>query len=240
MRFIAAIAGLALLLAAFVYGIGVGRYGWPPADAIRLVLAKTSATPRDPSDPYRRARADLFASLPGCADGVMLGDSITEAGPWQELLPDRRVLNRGIGWDNATGVRQRVPEVISRRPAWVSVMIGINDLQQGRAPEAVAQDIAAIVEALQQAGAAVLLNAVLLTDRPALNRQVVDLNERLAEVARKGGLSLIDLNPLLAPTGALAQAHTYDGLHLTGAAYHIWRDRLAARVDTLPRSSCSR
>ena len=43
-----------------------------------------------------------FAITPfrGSADIVMLGDSLTEWGNWHELVPEYRVINRGISGDN--------------------------------------------------------------------------------------------------------------------------------------------
>jgi lysophospholipase L1-like esterase len=58
----------------------------------------------------------------------MLGDSLTEWGNWHELVPEHRIINRGIAGDTSSGVLDRLQEVIERRPKVVFVMIGTNDI----------------------------------------------------------------------------------------------------------------
>jgi len=79
--------------------------------------------------------------LPGNGAGadpeiVMLGDSLTEWGNWHELVPEHRVINRGIAGDTSSGVLDRLQEVIERRPKVVFVMIGTNDIGLQSAPYA--------------------------------------------------------------------------------------------------------
>ena len=59
-------------------------------------------------DPFRdfihpwisQSRISMFDSYPiRQGDVVFLGDSITEGGEWNEMFPERRVRNRGIGGD---------------------------------------------------------------------------------------------------------------------------------------------
>src|SRR5512139_2187826 len=89
-----------------------------------------------------RSRADLFARLEPERGGiVLLGDSLTERGEWRELLERNDVYNRGISGDTASGVLGRLDAVVRARPRAVAIMIGINDLEAGRAPAEVAADV---------------------------------------------------------------------------------------------------
>ena len=64
----------------------------------------------------------------------------------------------------------------------------------------------------------------LLKDREQV---VVDGNRALKEVARRQGVTWIDLYPLFVDdNGRLKAEYTNDGLHLMGPAYLVWRDAI--------------
>ncbi len=93
------------------------------------------------NSPYYEARAALFRELNGMPDIVMLGDSLTEWGNWHELVPEFRVINRGIAGDTSFGVLGRLQEVIDRRPKVVFVMVGTNDLGLRVPPESLLRNL---------------------------------------------------------------------------------------------------
>ena len=81
---------------------------------------------------HHARQISAFEALPIAPDDVVfLGDSITEAGPWEELFPGIRVRNRGIGGDTTGGVLRRLEQVTSGGPAKVFLLIGTNDLGRG-------------------------------------------------------------------------------------------------------------
>ncbi len=96
---------------------------------------------------------------------VFFGDSITQG--WATLTSDfshLKVANRGISGDTTRGLRTRLQgDVLDLKPAAVSILIGTNDLDQGAAPETVAQNLQAIVAALQESDPAlpIVINKVM-------------------------------------------------------------------------------
>jgi lysophospholipase L1-like esterase/dienelactone hydrolase len=84
---------------------------------------------------------------------VFFGDSITQG--WSSLAQDFsgfKVANRGIGGDTTRGLRYRMQDdVIALHPRAVSLLIGTNDLDQGTAPEVVAENVKVIVADLLKA-----------------------------------------------------------------------------------------
>jgi lysophospholipase L1-like esterase len=224
-----------VLVAGFAYGVGVGRYEWPPAAYLRsahhLILGYTGTNPKDVA--YIEAQRSIFQSTPGDAEVVMLGDSLTERGNWQEILPEFKVINRGISSDETSGVLARLPEVISRHPRQVFLMIGANDLQRGIEPEVVAANIEQVVRSLQEAHVSPVLESVLLVGDKLvaegyrdINPSTERLNNLLRNVARNMNVPFLELNSTLAPSGRLASEFTYDGQHLKGEAYIRWRDAI--------------
>jgi lysophospholipase L1-like esterase len=223
----------------FAYGIGVGRYEWPPAAYLRsarqLILGYPETNPQVID--YIEAQSSIFQSTPGDAEVVMLGDSLTERGNWQEILPEFKVINRGISSDETSGVLARLPEVISRHPRLVFLMIGANDLQRGVAPEIVAGKIEQIVLSLQEAHVRPVLASVLfVSDRFVadgyrdINPSTERLNNLLRDLARNTNVAFLELNAVLAPLGRLASEFTYDGQHLKGAAYIHWRNAIRSLI----------
>src|SRR4051812_12410847 len=101
------------------------------------------------NSPYYEARTAQFRDLRGSADIVMLGDSLTEWGNWHELVPEFRVINRGIAGDTSSGVLDRLQEVIERRPKVVFVMVGTNDIGIQVPPDVLLSNLREIVTRLR-------------------------------------------------------------------------------------------
>jgi len=84
---------------------------------------------------------------------VFLGDSIIQN--WGEGLdaafPGMKVANRGISGDTSRGVLIRLEEdVFAVNPAAVVLLIGTNDLEEGAAPESIANNVQLILDAISK------------------------------------------------------------------------------------------
>src|ERR1035437_634694 len=156
------IDGLVLgICAAAAFGLGAAdsHFDLPPVHQLLLVKralfpqpAASLALLRSHRGEYYPVMTAYFAKMPGPADVVMLGDSITEWSDWRELLPNADVINRGIRGDTSDGVLERLPEVIRRNPRIVVLMIGVNDLYIGLPPSIPDQNIVAIARELRARG----------------------------------------------------------------------------------------
>ena len=230
-----AFTGLALaaVLASGVYGFGMGRLGWPPAADLEAGLRMLSPTfrPQSWAERHYSQRAAYYRSLPGTAPNVMLGDSLTEAANWDELIPGANIINRGISGDTCEGLLKRLDEVISRRPKRVFILCGTNDVGAEVPDDRVAATVAEMAKALRAAGAEPIIQSVPLTSWSSRNTRTGTLNDRLRAAAREMNLRYIDLNPALAPGDRLLPHLTTDGVHLTGAAYRLWADEIRKSLD---------
>lgn len=193
--------------------------------------------PIDASGWLHQPAQAVFAQLPSEPGGIaFVGDSLTAEGPWGELFGG--LLNRGVKGDTVAGVRRRLGEVLARRPARIVLMIGVNDLMQGRSDaEIVAgvDGIAADVEAGSPATRLVLLSLLPVgvgePDPVLTNERIRGLNRSLAEVAARRGAAFVDLFPKFASDrGGLRADLTRDGVHLTPAGYVIWRDAIDSEL----------
>ena len=107
-----------------------------PLKVIRRLTGQSKAADGviDPvlTEQYKR-HCDIFRSSPRDEETiVMLGDSLTETTPFDELLGFRfKIRNRGISSDNTRGVLNRIDETAGLRAAKVFILLGINDIGNG-------------------------------------------------------------------------------------------------------------
>lgn len=223
----------AVALVTFIYGVGVGRWEWPPFHTLRSLKEATFPTELRP-DVYALARMSLFQQTPGTAPVIMLGDSLTEHGNWSELFPNAHILNRGIGNDTSASVLSRLPEVVARRPNLVLLMIGINDILSGTPIDIIETNIRDIIQELDGANTVVQSTLYVSAQLPRaprdMNARIAALNARLSLLCEEQGLSFLDLNAVLASGIQLQSRYTFDGIHLNGAAYLLWRNAISPYV----------
>lgn len=165
---------------------------------------------------------------------MLLGDSITERGDWDDLLPDRPVSNHGYSGYTSEQLVPVAEDVAADRPRLVLVLTGTNDIRDGHGPEWTIRRLEQIIERFQSDSPAtrVVLQTVLpRADAPA---EVLVLNGAIVELASARGLAVLDLHPLFDDgRGGLRSAETTDGLHLSAAGYERWAAVLDRDLDGL-------
>jgi lysophospholipase L1-like esterase len=191
----------------------------------------------DQPSSYWEEKKSFFDTLGTYASTVMIGDSLTDGAEWKEMFPGSAVVNRGVDGDTTAGVLRRMDGITSARARKAFVMIGINDFKEGRTVDAVFNDYRGIVSRLGEAGMKVFVQSTVLcneakgewTGCAAVQGKLVELNRRLAGLA-SANVTFIDINAGLAGPGGLKPELTYDGVHLNGEGYRIWRDEISKFV----------
>lgn len=159
---------------------------------------------------------------------VMIGDSITDGGLWNELLNNDLIQNRGIAGDTTDGVLDRLNST-NKNLNQAFIMIGINDFFQEKSVDYVFSNYLKIIENLQQKGIKVYIQSTLFVgdEKPSkYNEKVEVLNEKLKSYAKENKLTFIDLNKILAPNKTLKNEYSNDDLHLNGKAYNLWTQEI--------------
>jgi len=168
------------------------------------------------------------------ANIVMLGDSLTERGPWAEITGCPTIANRGIGGDQSSGVLRRLNGVVKLRPSAVFLMIGINDILSDVPVSTIADNVKQTVDRLVEADARVYLTLALPVThdvRRNANSKVHDLNAAYRRLADRPGVTLVDfLDKVQTPDGALRDPLSIDGVHLSAEGYRVWRDSIAPLI----------
>lgn len=179
-------------------------------------------------------RLEFFRAMPDQKkEIVFVGNSITEMGEWQELLPGKPVVNRGISGDVTYGVLARIDEVLSSKPAKIFILSGVNDLKRGIPVDTVAKTFERILVTMKTVspktkvfveGILPVNEGMLAAQYKKVNNAVIgSLNSLLRALAAKYGYTYVDVAPAVADeNGQLKKENTQDGLHLWPAAYIKW------------------
>jgi lysophospholipase L1-like esterase len=159
---------------------------------------------------------------------AFVGDSLTEHGDWQALLPGQHVINFGVGGNTTHDLLDRLDEVVEAGPSTVVVEIGTNDFAWRLPLEQVVENIEAILARLREKlpDAKIVMQSI-LPRQPEYAHVVRSVNEQLERYVPTISCPYVDLWPALADeNGGLKPEFTTDGLHLTDAGYAAWFEAL--------------
>ncbi len=172
---------------------------------------------------YRWQRNETHRAPIGSSTIVMLGDSITEAGAWDDLLPAHEISNRGYSGYTTAELQPIAAEVAAAQPRAVFILTGTNDIRDDHPPAWTVAELEQILDSFEQVSpdTIVLLQTILpRADAPA---EVDAANVALADLAERRGLRLIDLHPDFDDgSGGLRIEETTDGIHLAEPGYRRW------------------
>lgn len=183
---------------------------------------------------YYASREKLYTALEGTSyDVVFFGNSITEGGPWQELIGRKYTIgNRGIGGDNTFGMKARIAHIVKDKPKRIFLMMGINDVGRGLPTEWTLANWEAIIKIIQRespktkiyAQSTLPLNESVLKYDYLLNREagIRRLNEGIERLAKTYKLTFVNVKEVLADDYILKAEYTGDGIHLNTDGYLRW------------------
>jgi len=183
-------------------------------------------------------RADFFHHYPvNEGDIVFLGDSITDGGCWEEMLPGIPLKNRGINADDTLGVIRRLDDILLAKPLAIFLLIGTNDLPwfTYRKNNDILNTYDQILSVCREfsPGTKVYVQSILPRAK-SYSKRILKLNTELAALAHQHGFTYIDLYSSFVDTeGALQSDLTNDHLHLMAAGYIKWVNILKPYIDEL-------
>ncbi len=165
---------------------------------------------------------------------ILLGDSLTERFPVQELLPDLPIINRGIGGNKIGGwkyyglIDRLDVSVYALKPRKLFIQIGINDIVYAHTPTRIMKKgyenlLAELKRNCPQSGIYVQSLLPVRGKWSKYNKQIVNFNREIESLCRKYGFTYINLYPQFADeNGELKAEFSQDDLHLTPAGYNQW------------------
>ena len=181
-------------------------------------------------DPYYKHKKSQFEvlSMNEKFTTMMLGDSITDEGLWDELLNSDTIQNRGISGDTTDGVLERL-NPMGKNIEKVFIMIGVNDIMRGKSVDEIYSNYLKIIQFFKEKKIKIHIQSTLYigeSRKADFNPKVEELNKRLEKYASENKITFINLNPIFAPNKVLKKEFTFDDLHLNGTAYKLWTQEI--------------
>lgn len=181
---------------------------------------------------FYRDKKSHFESLPKTTGKIIfLGDSLTDFCEWAEIFQDARIKNRGISEDTTEGVLNRISNIIESQPQKLFIMIGINDLCQGREVLEILNNYQLILMMIKEKTpkTKVYIQSLLpvrfqrFSDH-GINEKIIELNTNLKRLAKRYSFQYIDLfTSFLDSNNKLDSRYTSDEVHLNGEGYLVWQ-----------------
>lgn len=178
-------------------------------------------------------RKTVFEVMPKDTGAIVfVGNSLTEGCNWSELL-DRPVKNRGISGEVTGGLLERLSTITDLQPSRLFLMTGINDLIFVKPPE-VLSNYKKILQRIkaETPDTEVFVQSLLPVNEQLRavgirNQDVIEVNIGIREMAEEMGFEYVDIHSLLQDkTGRLSANYTYDGIHIKGEAYLLWKNAI--------------
>lgn len=196
------------------------------------------STSIDNNNFYSVDKKSLFETLPKSgSDIIFVGDSLTDFCEWQEFFRNVSIKNRGIAGETTSGLLERIDNLVESKPQKIFMMIGVNELLQGKTVDEIFSNYQLILNNFRQKSpqTKIFIKSVLPLNKnftdPKINNQVIELNDRLQELSQKSLFKYIDLFPAFLDTNNQLNAqYTTDGLHLNGKGYLLWKTMIEKDV----------
>lgn len=182
-----------------------------------------------------KPRNTIFQTFSPQVSVVMIGDSITEGGEWNDIFPQTKIANRGISGDRADDILLRMEPIFSVNAKKAFLMVGINDISSGMTTETIFENYINIVQQLKRRGVEVYIQSTIECSKSKCGiklQQVRDLNNKLKAYANEQNITYININTGLATEvdGLLSQ-YSPDGVHLLGSGYLMWAKTITPYIN---------
>ena len=167
---------------------------------------------------------------------LFLGDSITEQYDLKEYYEDYPVVNSGVSGDFTSSIVENMKKrVYDYNPSKVFLLIGINDLRNGKDVSEIVSNTKEIIELIKENRpySEIYLESIYpinKTDDDKIsdsvrdiefdNEKIIEVNDLLKDLAKDEKITYVDLyNKLIDDDGNLNVSYTKDGLHISSEGY---------------------
>ncbi|MCI5054982.1 MAG: GDSL-type esterase/lipase family protein [Flavobacteriales bacterium] len=194
------------------------------------VLTRFQSKKADKKESVRKDLDELYCNNQFKSEIVFLGNSITEAADWNELL-GLNIANHGVGGQTLSQMLGRVDNVIKEEPKYVFIMGGINDIYQNVPIEESYKTYLAVIKVLRDHNITPIIQSTLYVSSSEKeferkNALVKELNTLMSEYCIGDTLIYVDINSKLSDNVELLEKYHTDGIHLTAFGYDVWSKEL--------------
>lgn len=184
--------------------------------------------------PYHMSKQSQFKNLNiKTNDIVFLGDSITDRCEWSELFQNSGIKNRGIDGDTTSEILDRLSTITSGHPKKIFLMIGINDLLHGKNASYVLKNYKKILENIRSnsPNTTIYIQSILPNNKLKSKNDIKTINKNLKKLSNNKNIIYLNLFDSFSDGNGLSKQYTYDGTHLNGKAYLIWKTAIEKYVN---------
>ena len=156
---------------------------------------------------------------------VMLGNSITHQGNWQEVLKRDDVFNGGKpGWTTQQLSWVIKDFIIPKKPALCFFTGGINDYTLGIPTERIYENCTMVMDSIKNCGTSPVWQTTLYQrGNTATNSEIDKLNDKMKIFCEERNYDFVDLRPFLCKNGDIMDEYVQDdNTHLKSEAYTQW------------------
>lgn len=193
---------------------------------------------------YFLNRDELFKVFPKSKNSIIfIGNSLTQNFEFAELFQNLSIKNRGIIGDYTSTLYNRLEPIIEEKPEKIFIEIGINDLGINLPNDSLVNNYVKIIDKLQSEtpNSKIYIQSIFPVKNdsqylksitnPEVNKNVVLVNKELKSICEKKNLTYIDIYSSFELEGQMNPKYSIDGVHLNGAGYLLWRDKLKSFVE---------
>lgn len=167
-----------------------------------------------------------------------VGDSLVDRFCLTEFLPEKKIFNRGIGWDHTTALLSRLEEtVLNGKPRKIILYIGGNDISQNDPKVDILDNYSKIIRKIKQHNIELVAISILprgddyepkQVDNITFNKVIQYFNTKLSKLCKKEKVDFLDIHFKFADVnGYLKKGLTNDGTHLNAKGYVLLTRELA-------------
>lgn len=192
------------------------------------------------SAPHYKNRTSLFKELPLNEESIVfLGDSMSQRNEWREQFSLDQIANRGIDSDTTAGVYARLGQILPYNVKKIFLMIGVNDISNGVNHTDILENYEKIIAKINEASpdTELFVQSILPVNNSFYNhhmdnQDVIDVNKNIEKLCSKYNCTYINLYDDLKAsfTNELDMNYTGDGVHLCGAGYKAWVEKIKPYV----------
>lgn len=193
---------------------------------------------------YFLNRDELFKVFPKSKNSIIfIGNSLTQNFEFAELFQNLSIKNRGIIGDYTSTLYNRLEPIIEEKPEKIFIEIGINDLGINLPNDSLVNNYIKIIDKLQSKtpNSKIYIQSIFPVKNdsqylksitnPEVNKNVVLVNKELKSICEKKKMTYIDIYSSFELEGQMNPKYSIDGVHLNGAGYLLWRDKLKSFVE---------
>jgi len=174
----------------------------------------------------------IYHSMPTSDKEILfIGDSLTDYCQWNELFGNPNIKNRGIAGDDISGVINRMDDLLRNKPRKIFLMIGINNLIHQNTADQVLNNYEILIKIIKTKSphTTLYIESILPTygKDKYFNDQITLINKSLSDFSIKYNAKYINLYDSFKDNdGQLAKNYSFDGLHMNGVGYHLWKTKI--------------